>query len=266
MHLKRRGLAVGSAVSAAALVASGGIAAATSASTPPQMYACYNTHTGVMRFAYASSKCSKEEMKIKWNQQGPVGPQGLAGDKGEPGKDGPAGKDGAVGPDGPAGKDGAPGKDGAVGPEGPRGPQGPSGGEQGVKGDKGDKGDTGAPGATGDTGAPGTPGKDGKDGKDATRLWAVVGADGATVQSSGDVSVSVESKGVYLVKFTDHDVSTCSSQATRSAGPGYINIDRKDVASDTVRVVTYNVLTLKAAAPFDVATFCGPVAVVAARH
>ena len=114
MQVGRRGLAIGGAISATALVATGGIAVATSATTSPEIFACYNIHTGVMRYAFASSVCPNPERKIHWNQQGPVGPQGPKGStgaKGDTGSTGAAGPTGSAGPQGetgPAGQDGAP--------------------------------------------------------------------------------------------------------------------------------------------------------------
>ena len=86
--------------------------------TADEIRGCVNKKTLVLR---VSSKCTKDETKIKWNV---TGPQGL---QGEPGLKGDAG---------------------------PIGPQG----EKGERGESGAKGETGAQGAKGDTGAQGLPG------------------------------------------------------------------------------------------------------------
>jgi hypothetical protein len=113
MQVGRRGLAIGGAISATALVATGGIAVATSATTSPEIFACYNIHTGVMRYAFASSVCPNPERKIHWNQQGPVGPQGPKGSTGAKGDTGPTGAAGPSGSTGPQGETGPAGQDGA---------------------------------------------------------------------------------------------------------------------------------------------------------
>ena len=112
MQVGRRGLAIGGAISATALVATGGIAVATSATTSPEIFACYNIHTGVMRYAFASSVCPNPERKIHWNQQGPVGPQGPKGSTGAKGDTGPTGAAGPTGSAGPQGETGPAGQDG----------------------------------------------------------------------------------------------------------------------------------------------------------
>jgi len=113
MQVGRRGLAIGGAIPATALVATGGIAVATSATTSPEIFACYNIHTGVMRYAFASSVCPNPERKIHWNQQGPVGPQGPKGSTGAKGDTGPTGAAGPTGSAGPQGDPGPAGQDGA---------------------------------------------------------------------------------------------------------------------------------------------------------
>jgi hypothetical protein len=219
MQVGRRGLAIGGAISATALVATGGIAVATSATTSPEIFACYNIHTGVMRYAFASSVCPNPERKIHWNQQGPVGPQG------------PKGSTGAKGDTGPTG---------AAGPTGSAGPQG-------------DTGPTGAAGPTGSAGPQGETGPAGQDGAPATSLWAFVNSDGTLGRGSGVASSSKESSGIYKVKFNG-PVSACSYQAT-SAGSGYATVDLQTGKPDTVRVVTRK-FGVPLGASFNVAAFC----------
>jgi hypothetical protein len=61
-------------------------------------YACLTKSTGVIKVInYPKVKCAKGTTLIKWNQQGPVGPQGATG---------PVGPTGATGPVGPAGSSG----------------------------------------------------------------------------------------------------------------------------------------------------------------
>ena len=201
MQVGRRGLAIGGAISATALVATGVIAVATSATTSPEIFACYNIHTGVMRYVFASSVCPSPERKIHWNQQGPVGPQG------------------------PKGSTGA----------------------------KGDTGPTGAAGPTGSAGPQGETGPAGQDGAPATSLWAFVNSDGTLGRGSGVASSSMQSSGIYKVKFNG-PVFACSYQAT-SAGSGYATVDLQTGKPDTVRVVTRK-FGVPLGASFNVAAFC----------
>ena len=243
MQVGRRGLAIGGAISATALVATGGIAVATSATPSPEMFACYNIHTGVMRYAFASSVCPNPERKIHWNQQGPVGPQGPKGSTGAKGDTGPTG---AAGPTGSAGPQGDPGPTGEAGPTGSAGPQGDPG-PTGAAGPAGDPGPTGSAGPQGETGPAG------QDGAPATSLWAFVNSDGTLGRGSGVASSSMQSSGIYKVKFNG-PVSACSYQAT-SAGSGYATVDLQTGKPDTVRVVTRK-FGVPLGASFNVAAFC----------
>jgi hypothetical protein len=90
----------------------------------------------------STTTCARDEMRLDWNKQGPVGPQGPAGPQGAVGPQGPAGPQGATGPAGPAGPQGPAGADGLPGPAGPAGPTGPAGpagpaGPQGIAGPAG---------------------------------------------------------------------------------------------------------------------------------
>ena len=82
---------------------------------------CVNKKTLVLRI---TSKCTKEELRIKWSS---TGPQGIKGDKGEPGATGGQGEAGPQGLIGPAGPQGPKGDTGPQGPKGDTGPQGPAG-------------------------------------------------------------------------------------------------------------------------------------------
>jgi hypothetical protein len=90
---------------------------------------------------------------------------------------------------------------------GPKGDQGP----QGPEGIQGPVGDAGEPGANGEQGLNGDTGEQGPPGEPATKLWAVVNADGTVARASG-VSLVVNnpsSDGSYTVMF-DRDVSACA--------------------------------------------------------
>ena len=93
----------------------------------------------------ADKKGEARILGMRFQYEGPMGPEG---------------------PQGPQGKIGPQGEQGKIGPQGEVGPQGPQGkiGPQGPKGDKGDKGDTGAQGPQGKIGAQGEQGKIGPPG------------------------------------------------------------------------------------------------------
>jgi hypothetical protein len=80
---------------------------------------------------------------------------------------------------------------GAIGPAGPRGPVGPAG----AQGEKGDPGEA------------------------ATRLWAVVAADGTLVRGRGAVAASRLAVGTYEISF-EQPVSACALLATLAAPEG----------------------------------------------
>jgi|SRR4051794_17011250 hypothetical protein len=104
---------------------------------------CYSRSGGALRVVDEAASCSKTELSVNWNVQGPVGPTGAtgptgpkgdAGAVGSSGAPGPQGPAGATGPAGPAGTDGAPGPQGVPGAQGPQGPAGPIGpsGDSGI--------------------------------------------------------------------------------------------------------------------------------------
>ncbi len=98
--------------------------------------ACRARNSGLLRAVSDASKCTKRELPIAWNVQGPAGatgPAGPSGPKGDPGPAGAQGERGPAGPPGPAGPQGAQGSTGTQGPTGAQGPTGP----QGPKGDPG---------------------------------------------------------------------------------------------------------------------------------
>ena len=81
---------------------------------------------------------------------------------------------------------------------------------QGEAGAPGPAGANGAPGQPGAKGDPGVKGDKGDPGTPATRLWAVVNADGTVARGSGTAAGSNrEATGTYLV-FFNRDVRSCA--------------------------------------------------------
>jgi hypothetical protein len=108
MKASLAGLAVG------AILGAGGMAAAAGGGGGGTVIqGCYSTVTGVLRVVAAGQSCLVTEVRLQWQQQGPVGPSGLPG---------PAGPSGATGPTGSGGSQGAQGPQGVMGPAGPAGP------------------------------------------------------------------------------------------------------------------------------------------------
>ena len=68
---------------------------------------CYDKRSGAMRVidAQAGKTCTKDELKLTWNQLGPQGPQGLKGDPGPQGLQGIKGDKGDPGTPGISGLD-----------------------------------------------------------------------------------------------------------------------------------------------------------------
>ncbi len=87
-------------------------------------YACVNNDSGTIHILGDHDSCRRNETRISWNQQGPVGPQGPQGDTGVQGPAGPQGAQGDAGTQGLAGPQGA---QGDVGPQGPAGAGGQDG-------------------------------------------------------------------------------------------------------------------------------------------
>jgi hypothetical protein len=135
------------ALAVAALLGGGALAAvaANRAGDSSVIQACKLKMTGALRVVSDPSKCTRREVPIAWNVQGPAGAPGTAGPqgaKGDTGPAGPQGERGAAGPQGPAGAQGAQGPAGAQGPPGAQGAAGAQGpaGPQGPPGPKGDPG------------------------------------------------------------------------------------------------------------------------------
>lgn len=161
------------------------------------------------------------------------------------------------GPRGPAGLAGLAGPAGATGPAGAPGAAGP----QGPKGDKGDPGDAGTPGAPGVPGAPGAP---------ATKLFAAVSADCASLDRGSGATAAVLGAGARCDVQFNQDVTNCVPVASvrrevGASGTGELAVST-DIANvyggldpDEIGVVYFDsagVLTTTTRPPFFVAVFC----------
>jgi hypothetical protein len=158
------------AATAAAVLASGGVAAATEALSDETIHACAKAPNGKLRVVSAEEACGENETALTWSERGP---QGVKGDKGDPG---PQGEKGEKGEPGDAGVQGRSGLQGDPGPQGEKGEKGDPG-EKGEKGDTGEKGDPGPQGDKGDTGPAGETGPVGPAGKGMTARTIKVGPD-----------------------------------------------------------------------------------------
>jgi hypothetical protein len=204
---------------------------------------CYKTQNGQLRLIDpATGHCLPSETPISWNQsgtQGPPGPTGPAGPTGPKGAIGPAGPTGPKGATGPAGSTGPKGATGPAGPTGPKGATGPAG-PTGPQGPKGDKGDPGAP---------------------ATKLWAVVIADGTLVRNSGATASSHITGGEYQVTF-NQNVTACSYLATIGnpaefePPPGAIITALRAGTTNAVYVATFDLAGTHSDRNFHLAVFC----------
>ena len=113
-----------------ALLVAGGLAAVAYAAIPSRdgtIHACYDRRTHQLRVidAEAGERCvERREAPLKWNVQGPAGPQGPQGATGLQGPQGATGAPGAQGATGATGLQGPQGTTGATGAQGPPGPAG----------------------------------------------------------------------------------------------------------------------------------------------
>lgn len=115
--MRRKRLAIATAVAVGALVVTAGIATASIPDTQNVIHGCYQKNNGQVRVIdSATESCHPNETAIQWNQTGPQGPTGPAGPQGPKGDPGPAGPQGPTGPAGPQGATGAPGPQGPAGP------------------------------------------------------------------------------------------------------------------------------------------------------
>ena len=187
--VRRRGLAPATAIAAVSALAlimsvSSPLAAQTTTTTEPVLYACYVPLTGtVYRIKTTGAPESCTQPKGKNNGAGhqdhvqfTFNSSTAKGDKGEVGPMGPAGPQGEVGPMGPAGPQGEVGPMGPAGPAGPQGEVGPMGpaGPQGAQGIQGVKGDMGAVGPQGERGLMGPQGPQGVQGIPGVSAYEVV--------------------------------------------------------------------------------------------
>ncbi len=105
-----------------AIAGAGGAGYATIPDSGGTIHGCYKQDNGQLRVIDPSAtkkgaaSCSKDEIPITWNQQGPPG---RSGPQGPPGAQGPPGSQGIPGPPGKTGSQGPPGPPGAPGPPGP---------------------------------------------------------------------------------------------------------------------------------------------------
>jgi hypothetical protein len=110
MHRLRPRLTYANVVATIALFAAlgGGTYAAVSSIPGPGgiIHGCYKKHRGNLRLVPATSRCSRRELPIAFNQTGPAGPRGASGRKGSTGSKGATGATGATGAQGPAGPQG----------------------------------------------------------------------------------------------------------------------------------------------------------------
>ena len=170
------------AIAVLALLTGGGSLAALAASGSSNsavIQACRGKVNGLLRVVSDPSKCTKRELPIAWNVQGPAGSTGPQGAKGD---QGPAG---AAGPAGPQGERGAAGTQGPAGAQGPAGPQG-------VAGAQGPAGAPGPAGPQGQTGPQGPPGPKGDPGSGLTKLEDLNGVPCAA-GTPGTISVTYDS-------------------------------------------------------------------------
>jgi Collagen triple helix repeat (20 copies) len=228
MHRRFRRVAV--AVTAVVLVAIAGAVtyAFAGIGSGGVISGCYKSQNGQLRLIDpATDRCRPSETAISWSQTGPQGPPGPTGPAGPQGPTGAQGPKGDTGPTGPAGPQGPTGPQGTTGPIGPTGPQGP----------KGDKGDP------------------------ATRLWAVVNANGSLARSSGATASIRIALSKYQVTF-NQDVRACSYLATLGnpgAGdppPGAIVTALRFGTTNAVWVQTWNLAGTTVDSNFHLAVFC----------
>jgi hypothetical protein len=77
----------------AGALAGGAVGVIVGASTTPQLHACVQKTTNLMRYTTGTS-CKSGEKLVTWNVQGPTGPTGARGATGATGPQGPAGGSG----------------------------------------------------------------------------------------------------------------------------------------------------------------------------
>ena len=147
------------------------------------------------------------------------------------------------------------GERGPAGPAGPQGAQGPAG----PAGAQGPQGEQGIPGPAGPQGAPG---EDGEPGEDATRLWAVVAADGSLVRGRGATGARRAATGSFEVTF-DTAVAACAylgvvgaTDGAATPPTGQITVGGSAAGDSVVLVETETSSGSNADRPFHLAVLC----------
>lgn len=92
----RRSIPLLAAVLLAGILAGGAVGVIVGASTVPQIHACAEKATLLMRYT-TSTSCKSGEKLVTWNVAGVAGPKGATGAAGAPGATGPQGSAGSGG-------------------------------------------------------------------------------------------------------------------------------------------------------------------------
>ena len=80
MRFSRKVLSVGAML--LVTLVGGGTWAFAHGGDPEQVHTCVKDESGAVRVVAPEDECSKKEMSLDWNIQGPVGPQGAQGEPG----------------------------------------------------------------------------------------------------------------------------------------------------------------------------------------
>jgi len=136
-------------------------------------------------------------------------------------------------------------------------------GASGPRGEVGPVGPAGAPGTRGSEGPQGPRGETGPQGPPATRLWAVVNADGTLRRGSGVLTSSGNPSTFTKVRF-DRPIDNCAilASAGKTGGalaPGEVVADEfagSAIGPDEVLVSTTNATGSFADRSFHLAVFC----------
>ncbi|MGH2808501.1 MAG: hypothetical protein ACRDKT_14635, partial [Actinomycetota bacterium] len=199
-------------VAAATLLLVGGVGyAAIPNSETAEISGCYENRTGFLRVidTEADKACTRWEIAISWNQEGPEGIQGLPGLQGEAGTDGTNGTNGIDGIDGIDGKtilNGSGTPDGGLGTVGDFyldtttptlfGPKTATGWGTAIP-LVGPAGANGTNGADGADGLPGEPGADGTDGTDGTTIRNGTNDPDVSLGTFGDFYLNTTSSALF---------------------------------------------------------------------
>lgn len=191
--------------------------------------ACVDKSTGVMAMR---DTCGKNQVRVRWNKQGPEGATGPQGMPGPAGAAGQAGAQGVAGPQGVAGQQGVPGPQGSPGPSGAPGEVGPRG-PAGPQGSPGPSGPSGAPGPSGPPGGSGAYGSfHGVNRQTLMALGAVEPLDTEVTDMSSGISlvapryIQVANAGIYNITFS----AQVTQQGGGSGAPVEIWLSKNGVA------------------------------------